>query len=337
MRYGLDLLGAAMFPALAVRSFPEGWSLGVFANAFGDGLPVVKRLFASGKCTHARVQLLWSDDNHKFTQADLPKMREEAERCERLKRAFPNCTLEISPFCEHNLQDPDKWLKIAEQAAPSCVVVNSPYKGALSRRYKNETHGPNSGPRAGHNYSYDGTSAVDSDVVAMLEKHARADTFYFWIPQFNGRRHTTWHDDDPERDLPREKRTNWPTKELIEGVVYLANSRGKVQLEKGWTYKSHSDDQNPDHPRELKGLLIAPPRFDRVELVTRTGEVVARASDPEPYADGRFRYYFNQYGYKLAEKIKQITSQRNGIAMLRCDGKVRGQVNPAFRAGDFRN
>lgn len=331
MKFGLDLLGAARFAEVAVRAFPEGFALGLFSNTFGDSLPVARRLLRAGKCNHVRVQLLWSDNNHTYTDRDVPEMIREAKKWEELARNFAEATIELSPFCEHNLQTPDKYLDMVKESAPSCVPVNSPWNGAISRKYKNEKHGPSAALKRRYNYSFDGTSAVDADVEMFKARHAGAEVFFLWVPQFNGKRNVS-------DTTPRPDRVCWPSKEHIESAAFLATQGGEAKLPPRGTWKSHADDQVPDHPRELKNLLLVPEQYTRVELVARSGEVVASAPrDPVPFEDGRWRYYFGSWGYKNALKIKQITGQKIPYARIRADGKFIGRVNPAFRAGDFRN
>jgi hypothetical protein len=327
MLYGIDYLGLPKYTDLAVREHPEGWAAGCFANTFGNALPAVDRLLGTGRCPHFRVHLLWSDA-HLFGDADIPTIRQLARKYELLKRKYSSIVMEISPFCEHNVSNPDKYLDIVKQEAPSCIIVNTPWKGAVSRRYKNETHGTHKPLAGNYNYSWDGTSCVDGDVEASKALHARSDVYFWWHPAMNGRLNTN-------DKTPRPERKAWPTSDLIDSMIYLHNSAGSVKLPRNYLWKSHADRHStPPEPRAYKPVLIMPPKARRVELVADNNQVVALASAAAPFNDGRFRYYWPDFGYKLAEKAIRIHNKPT--CKLVVDGKEMGIVNPAFRGGLFR-
>lgn len=328
MLWGLDQLGAARYADLAVREHPHGWAFGIFDTTFGNGLGVCDRIAATGRAPLIRTQLLWSD-THQFGDSDIPAIKKRARLYQQLKTRFPSVTIEISPFCEHNLKAPDKYLEIVQHEAPDCIAVNVPYKGALSTRFKNEVHGTHGRPSGHYNYSFDGTPCVDANVQTMKGSHLKADVFFFWTSQFNGRK-------NPNDKTPRPQRKAWPVPDLIDSVIYLHREAGKVSLPKRYLWKSHADQHEAPvpEPRALKPVFIIPPKVRRVELLARNGQVVAVSGSAQPFADGRWRYYFGQYGYQLAEKARRI--QGDAIVSVVLDGKVVGQLNPAFRAGDFR-
>lgn len=325
--YGLDYLGLPKFADVAVREHPAGWAAGCFANTFGDALPAVRRLLETGRCPLFRVHLLWSD-THSFGASDVPAVRRLARQYELLKRAFPKMAIEVSPFCEHNIADPDPYLEIVANEAPSCIPVNTPWKGGLSRKYKNEVHGTHTAPRGAYNYSWDGNSCVDGDVEKSKVTHKRAQVYFWWHPAFNGRLNTN-------DKTPRPERKAWPTSDLIDSIIYLRTPAGEVKYRRNFLWKSHADrHETPPEPRAYKPVLIMPPKAKRVELVADNGQVVAVAGPALPFNDGRFRYYWNDYGFKIAEKAVRIHGKPT--AKLVVDGRHLGIVNAAFRGGSFR-
>lgn len=325
--YGLDYLGLAKFADLATKEHPEGWAAGAFAVTFGNALPAVDKLLATGRCPLFRVHLLWSDA-HAFGDRDIPEVRKLARQYELLKRKYPNVVMEISPFCEHNLNNPDKYLDIVKQEAPSCVPVNTPYKGAISRKYTNEVHGSHKAPRGAYNYSWDGSSCVDGDVEKSKAAHAKAQVYFWWHPSFNGRKNAN--------DItPRPERKSWPTSDLIDSVIYLRNAAGEVRYRPNYLWKSHADrHETPPELRAYKPVLIMPDKAKSVTLVADNGQVIATASPAQPFNDGRFRYYWPDFGFKLAEKAVRIHNKPT--AKLMVDGRQMAVVNPAFRGGSFR-
>lgn len=251
-----------------------------------------------------------------------------ARRYGALKKQFSHVNVEISPFCEHNLQNPDRYLEIVGNAAPDCVPVNVPWKGAFSKRFKNEVHGSHRKPAGDYNYSWDGESCVDGDVESSKKTHALSQVYFWWHPAFNGRLNTN-------DKTPRPSRKAWPTSDLIDSIIYLRTDAGKVSYPRNWLWKSHADrHSSPPEPRAYKPVLIMPIKAKRVELVAINGQVIARASAAMPFNDGRYRYYWPDFGYKLAEKAVRIHNMPTVSVFV--DGKALATVNPGFRGGSFR-
>lgn len=326
MIYGLDLLGLAKYPNI---DLPDGFALGAFANTFGDSLPAIERAVLKG-CKHVRIHLLWSD-SHTFGSADLRKMVSEARRVERLAKKYPGVTWEVSPFCEHNLTAPDPYLVRCAEVAPSCAIVNTPWRGALSRKFKNEVHGLHSTPNAGsYNYSFDGTSSVDSDVPKVIETHGKSDVFFFWVPQFNGKKTGSDY-------TPRPERKAWPSQEMVNSVAFLATRRGSVRILQGSLWKSHAEQSNvPPAIKELKPVLITPHNADQAIIIAAKNrkEIARMPRYPDLFIDGRVRYYAGQWGYRLAEKAIAVSGSPMCEVWIN-DVRV-GRLNPAFRGPTFR-
>ena len=339
MIYGLDLLGSARYPDVAVREFPDKWAFGVFFNVDGFGLaiPVLQSIAKTGRAPIIRVQLMWKD-NHQFSEKDFPEIVKRAKRVNRMAARYKGIQFFVSGACEHNLRK-DAAAELARRcraAAPLCTYVNSPshhfggqYINLSGPMVINECHGHEAPPTGRYFYSFDGTGCVDSNVPEMMAKHAKAEVFFFWTYQFN----LLKNDNDSTK---RKDRKAVPTSDLIDSVVYLHRPKGKASLPRKWLAKSHSDQHSAPvpEPRALKPVYIVPPKAPRLELVADNGQVVAVSGARQPFADGRWRYYFDQFGYVIAEKARRI--QGHPVLKLRANGKVRGTVNPAHRENEWR-
>lgn len=315
MIYGLDLLGAAKYASTALKSFPRGLACGVFAQEFGDALPFVKALAATGKAPIIRVQLLWGGNSHSYGDKNIPALVREAKRYERLKT---QCKIELSWATEHRNSNPDKYCDIVQNAAPSCVVVNNPQEGmgAFSRRYKNEVHTGRPPPWGAFNYSADGQSSADADNDADAQKYGAAEVLFLWVWQFN----CHFNSEDKTRNTR-------PTGELITAVSKLAGTRGAVSLPPKWLWKSFAEQSDEDgDSRSNKPVCITPINVPFLELV-KNGRVIGRLPKyKDKFIDGRNRYYLEKWGWKVSQ----------GIVDLRANGKKVGTVNPGFRSAPYR-
>lgn len=325
MMFGLDLLGLPKFTDEAIKGFPSGFALGVFATTFGDARDPVKRLLATGKVSLLRMQLIW-DDNHQYTDSDIPEVKKLSKQYEKIQKEY-GIPVQISPFCEHRLTNPDKYLDIVKQEAPSCSPVNSIAGGLVSKRYINEIHGTKAGALSGrYNFSFDGNSCVNADTMKHRDIHRSAQVFFLWTSQFNGKKR------DDERSLISE-RTAYPSEELIRSVAFLGSRKGRARLRDKDLWKSHSEDFEPDIPRELKPVFITPTEAPFIELRTKDA-LISRYNYSGRYLDGRPKYYVKEWGYKLAEKAQRIS--KSPTVEIWANGEKLGFVNPGFREGVFK-
>jgi hypothetical protein len=334
--WGIDFLGAGKYPKKAVRYLPRGFAFGCFTNPesaegtpmFGNGLKVVKLVALSDKAPLIRCQILWSD-KHVFGDQHIPIIRQQSRAIEAIAKAHPLIKFEISPFCEHNLSNPDKYLDIVKAEAPSCKPVNVPYKGAISQKYKNEVHGSHSAPKGKYNYSWDGSSIFDSDVEGLKAKHKGAEVTFLWFPQCNGRKSKT----DP---TPRPDRGAWPTPEITDSAVFLTTKKGKASLPAKWLWKSHADQHyDIPEPRANKPVLLCPGRPNLVELIDAKMKVVAVGAFAGIFdGDKRAMFRFPEFGYKTLVEVLEY--QKASVLRLRVDRKIIGRVNAAFRQNEYR-
>lgn len=328
MIFGLDLLGAARFPRIALKGLPNDWAVGVFHDTFGNVGSLVKDLAHSGKPRVIRVQLVWSD-SHSFGSAEQAKAIKAAKFYEPLAKKYPEIRWQLSPFCEHNLKAIDPILREIKKAAPHCEPVNTPWNGVLSKAYLNEIHAGHHPILGPHNFSYDGKSSVDSNVTKDKREEKSAEIFFFWVPQFNLKLTVT-------DKTPRPERKAAPTLELIESVVFLSTKRGKVSLPKGYIWKTHSDQHEAPvpEPRACKPVLIAPQKIQKFRLVDASGVTVGELPYFGVFDGGGHRYYLGDWGYKVALEARKRTGSPV-VGLFAGTTKV-GEINPGFRAGTFR-
>lgn len=314
MRQSLDLLGGAKYKNEVLKF--KNYGIGLFAETFGDAFPVVKELLAKG-CEYVRIQLIWSD-THSFGDNDIPTIKKLAAKYNKLALEYPARIIELSPFCEHNLSNPDKYLDICQIAAPACTIVNTPWKGSFSKKYKNEIHGDHAKPQGRYNYSYDGTNAVDSDVEAMLEKHKDAEAFFMWNPRFN----LKWSMKDT---TPRPQRKAIPSNDVIKANTALFGQKQPYSIPKGWLVKPMAEKHDAQDKKGDKLLIISPVNASKIVL-KKGSNVVATLPLYGSFSGGGWRYYWNQFAYKLGSNIDVFIGS-----------KKYGTITPAFRSPPYRD
>jgi hypothetical protein len=336
--FGLDHLGIAKYGRLAAAEHPAGFALGAFSNTFGDALPSIKLVLDAGRCPRVRIHLYWSDNaGHKPDRDYLRRIQREAQRVGAfLKPYVGRVDCRVSGYCEHPLKvrEAKAVRDLVMRYMPAGVTyVNSLWSGGGGQALPgevNEIHGSKERPLSGrYEWSYDGQSCFDSDVEADKKKFARAETFYLWFPQCNGRKTLT-------DSTPRPQRKAFPTSRYIDSAIYLSTSSGVgTKLPKGYIFKSHADQHTvPPEPRAGKPVLIMPVSKAKIELTTKSGQVVGAFTYAGSFTGGGYRYYCSDWGYLIAEKAKRISG--SNVCQLRVNGRAVANVNPAFRAGSFR-
>jgi hypothetical protein len=334
--WGMDYLGCGNSKAyrdVILKHHPMGFAAGFFDEEFGDCTEAVVALLKTNKCPIIRIQLLWGGKSHTYGDKDIPKIISKSKKWQKIQEQFPNKKVWISFGCEHKLQNPDKYHKIVMQHAPSCGIINSPLKsGALTNPVWNEFHGTEKTPRKSKSpilFSFDGTSAVDSDVTTYKKNYGNSEVFFMWIPQFN--QHKSMKEEDGK------KRDCVPTGWQIESTAYLANARGTTKPPADSIYKSHADQHNAKpEPRAGKPVLIIANKGETITCKAGS-QVIATFrrgvvfKENRPGRPKRFIYRIeSDYGYKLAQKAIKLTG--SPIVALSCGGTL----NLGFRDGTYR-
>lgn len=328
MILGLDFLGIANkhvdLDALA-RAFPDGGALGVFAQAFGDALPVVeefiRKLKKRGKTLGAlRVQLWWDDDHF---IAPMKFLEKEAPRWEAFAKRNPTIKVYISHSCEYQhsktksqlipLSDVLPRVDLIARLCPSCKLVQSPgrFLGKQAPYAKGigllEEHGTKAKPGTPV-VSADGICSADINTPKWLERHAGAELVFLHAPRFNLQHHVK----PPNKLPPRLKRKAAPSYEYIMHILRQAvplpdYSKAKfagdpklTRLRKPLLWKTVAEDTNP-------GAELKDPRGTKPMFFTRR----KRKGKPEPFLEivaangqvlGRLMLFKDKNGKRTTER-----------------------------------
>lgn len=317
----MDYLAGAKYGREILKTHPEGFAAGFFAVTFGDAFPVIDKLLATGKCPLVRINLLW-EDSHTYGNKNVKQMRKLARKCQALATKYPSVDVRIAPFTEHNLSSPDKYLDICQLEAPSCLIINSVWKGSLSKKYINEVHGDHKKPTGRYQYSFDGTEATNKNVKLYLETHAGAEVFFMWSNRHNLRYSEKDTTARPQRI--KEANVRKPSADYLRSISYLFTEEGAVRVPPNWLIKSHAERHGPVDAKGDKLLIISPIRAAAITL-KRGGNTIAKLNYYGPFEDGRSRYYATQFGFKYGKNLDVCI-----------DGEKHGTINGGFRAGSFR-
>lgn len=340
LTWGLDTLGCAKYEELMVQQFPAGFWGSAFSSTFGDARRVVERTVATGRPRGWKIQLAWKD-NHQFSQRDFPAIAAEAKKWRPIVERYP-IQWGFSGACENllNNQDASALRDIVLNELPGVIYIQSGPPIASSPRVWNEVHQPAKGNAAAlpgyFSFSFDGADVVNENITGQKLVMAGCQVFWIWTLNFNGNKssnaaHGVF--------VPREQRRAWPTVEMFDSMIYLAQDRGATGLGKNCIWKTHSE-QYADVPaigsRDNKPVLIIPGNAPSVGLYAANGQVVASARRYGPFSGikGTSRYYFYDWGFILAEKAKRI--QGNPVVQVIAGGKSFGFVNPGFRDGTYK-
>lgn len=332
MMYGLDYLGGAKYKDVILRYHPKGMAAGFFlkVDGFGDATPVIDALAKSGKTPLIRVHCMWKD-KHDFTTEDFNRIAERAKIVENLARKYPSVDFRVSGACEHRLSltAAKRLASLVKAAAPNCQFINTPDKtGAIIVEEINEFHHDEEPRKARRmQFSFDGKSAVDSNVERYKESYKAAGVFFFWIPQFNGR--MTLRD-----ETPRPKRISYPTPELLRSVSALASDRGPINFAD--IYKSHAEQTEENTEADKRGnrpVIIVDENVEKLELFSGS-KLIATARNGGSFSGGGYRYYVGEYGYKLAAKAVKLNNSPQ--VTIKAKRRILGIINPIFRQGSFR-
>lgn len=326
---GLDYLAGAKYPEVISAEHPTGWNAGFFLRTFGDAIPVIRQVAASGKAPRIRVHIIWEDDHVYVASRHDPLILSGIRLLNKVKQDFPLIDIQVSPFCEHNIRGAalDRLFNKVAKEAVGLTLVNAPYKGDKIAGILNEVHGKVAALDPPYSFSFDGTPAEHSDVVAYRTKHKSAQSFYYWSPRFNLR----WSEND---DTPREQRTGIPTRRFIRSIVFLHTERGATSVPRGYIIKSHSERHGLTDTRGDKLLIIAPINAQAIVLKSIAGDVLVSLQNRGSYTKGGWRYYSTSWGYEIANKAKRLTG--SPLVDMFINGKKVGTINPGFRGGVFR-
>lgn len=347
----VDALAGATYPK-ELRAIPNHISVGMFLTAFSSpeqAMSVIKGELAAGR-EHMRINLLWSDTHNYGSAKDVQFITMWSKELGKLCAVHPG-KLQIAPFTEHKIANPDQFLSIVKVNAPHCGrPVNSAWTGGFTTNpaFENEVHGEKTCPGGPEyknvpcSYSYDGTNAVDDNVTARKAKFTKAARFCVWWVRDNLR----WNEKDPTPRPQRIKEASKrkPTKDGLLSQVWLLTDKGQTSLPKKWTLKSHAENHGPgpNGQPDAKGdklLIISPEKV--VDKKGKVKPIILREVRPDgkkgkkvcslgyygPFdgTQGTFRYYAPVMGFRCgANREVWIGNRKFGV------------VNAGFRDGTYR-
>lgn len=209
MKLGHDFLGGARYPDVVKQTLPRGWVMGILLQDFTEiekSLALLEWALQNGHDVRAHCD--WEDD-HDFSERQLNASVALCAHVDAIAARYPTRKVYLSPLLEHRLRGKKlkQFFKRVRAAAPHCIIVNNGPEGVKGT--VREIHGNGPVPKGRYIYSFDGQEMVkELSLTAMKRKHSRAEIFFGWRWDRNGKRSRT----DP---TPRPDRKHWPT---VEGV-----------------------------------------------------------------------------------------------------------------------
>jgi hypothetical protein len=343
---GIDALGLAhrLYKVeTLIQTVPKEFAIGAFDHVFGDVLPKIKKLISSGYRTF-RIQLWWGGSKHVI--APLNHTEAMAKKWERVAKAFPNCTFYLSHSCEYDeSKKPEviKRVQILKKFAPSCIPVDSVYKGATSGLAIVERHGDVT-VKPGEITSTDGDNLYDLDANSWRIRNEKAALCFGWGYRFNLR-----EINDPDQKVPPiSERTASPSAQYTASVVRLLVPKFTINqdIKKPECWKSHAEDDQeddphePDEKRENRPVFLSKESAQVARIYASNGQLIGELAKFGAPLGNCHRYYsgvaggIGLYGYEIGIKAKQISGSE--IISIKVGNKVYKDINPAFREGYWR-
>lgn len=319
MKFGVDYLGGRHYEKAMLITHPPLWSGGIFLRTFGDARSTLEKMCRSGKFSEIVVHLAPFDNSHRYElNKYLPNVRRDALWCEGLSRKYPNVVLMLSVFCEHNHSA--KTMKPVfdglKRIAPSCLMVNSIWKGEVVPGVITEIHLENSKPKrkppGEYLVSFDGIGGdgegdfTDVDVPKLLNIYSDARHIRLWNFRYNGK---FGHKDT----TPIAQRKCWPSVEYLKGHnAMMKNREGEVSYPANALYKPFADDHGQGG-KDNKAMVICQKAAPSLKVFDSNGKHIdtMRRVTPDHTGDPRGpRYYSDKYAYQIANIAQQNTGSR---------------------------
>lgn len=326
MIYGISYLGGVRYSNLMLKNHPQGFGACIFAEEFGDAYPLVDKFLSlhTRSCPIFEIQLIW-DKDHLYGDKDIAKIASLSTKYNTLAKKFPLTSIELSPFCEHQLRKPEKYLDLAHEYAPECTIINSPEIPYFSDKYNNEVHGTANPPKRGsYNFDFDGNSCFDSNIMECYKKYKTSSMFKFWTWQFNLHMNK---EDTTRRTLPSVKH--------IYSIEALLSKSPPTPFFHNSIWKSHAEQTKPKgDKRANKPVLITPTRTNKVIIFdSDCNRIITRMPYYNTFIDGRFRYYSSIWGYEMEDRALALNGSRFVTVVVGSESCV---IRPAFRHGTYR-
>lgn len=315
MILGLDYLLGHHYQQAMLSAHPRGLCGGIFLRTSGNALSTVEAMCRRGTFSEIVVHLAPFDRSHTYPINRLiSSILVDAKAVQAIQVKYPKTFILLSPFCEHNHKATDMqpvFVKL-KQAAPSCGLVNSVWKGERVSGIPTEFHLPNmkSLPKIqdGDLISFDGFGGdgsgdfSDCDIQKIIARYPNARQIRGWDFACNGK----YSHDDP---TPLGDRDNFPTKEYLQGKHATMSPReGTISWDsKKGLYKAFSDDHDGNNPKDNKAMCIINIRGETLAVFDSKGKKIDAMQRVRPdYNDknsplyGFPRYYSKYYAFQIA-------------------------------------
>lgn len=343
MKYGADYLGAKHYRGAILKTHPSGWCAGIFLRTFGNTTGFIEKMCESGKFSEIVIHVAPFDKDHRYEFSKyVPQVKKDVATLESISKRYPSVVLMVSPFCEHN-HSRDKMavlFKELKQIAPSCLMVNSIWKGQAVPGIITEIHLENSNlkkkPGGDYIVAFDGFGGdgggdmPDTDVQKILNHYSDARQIRLWNFRYNGK---FGHKDKAAVD----SRKHWPDENYLKGHNVLMKTReGSTTYPNNALYKPFADDHG-EGGKDNKAMVITfsskkeLPVFDsngkKIATMTKMG---GNFNDPGSPLHGGGRFYAKLYAYQLGDLAQKNTGSRR----IKIDGLPLTDAD--LRSGKFK-
>lgn len=342
MKYGGDYLGGVKYSRAVLKTHPRGNVGGIFHNTFGYALETEDQWCRSGLFSEIVSHIAPFDNSHAYPIRQLlPYVLAEARKIDVISRANPRTVVMLSPFCEHN--HPAKEMipvfEAMRKAAPSCLLVNSIWKGQPVPGVITEIHLPSSRlppvPQGEYTVAADGFGGdgrgdfPDTNVQNILQKYAGARHIRWWNFRCNGK---FGHTDTAAISA----RTNWADEKYLRGHNALMKAReGGLTWGNTMLYKPFADDHgNTGVTKDNKLIAILPWAGKVAQVIDRNGKVIDTLGRFTPDHELGPRYYSTKYAYEVAAIARANTG--SSLVAVRVGRKVTPYTDGDLRSGAFK-
>lgn len=340
--YGKDILGLAMQDAkMIAEKWQPGFGLGVLDGTFGDPVPNMKLIMATGHVSFFRAHLSNGPCQRNKNCAegeikpnDLQSLQRRIRKYRALADQFPDISCYLSPRLEHDERDKnlvEAWVALIRKEAPNCRVVISAYSGYVPDNVIVEKHGNDA---RGAVISNDGDSLFDSDSPKYRTQGTRL--VLGWIPRFNLRV------SGEKTFTPPRKRTAKATADNVRQVARLLLPEESMPRQgpcpgalpkSPELFKTNAEDYNNGDPRGDKGLLISKRRVPKFDILTADGRKLGCVKYYGTYPPNLYRHYIGSCSKEAP--VELMREARSEWVYLKGGGTCY-LVNAIRRKGYFR-
>lgn len=333
-KFGHDYILGGEYETAILRAHPDGAPAGFLWEVDGvkSSKSVIEKLAKSGKAPVIRVHGVWKDD-HRFGKKEGDLAIERAKELNKIVKKYPSIRWYYSPFLEPRGVAPsfyDEVVKDCKKVLPKGTkfVASSLEGHVIASADYTEMHHDGWKKVSGKTiFSFDGKDCIDADVTKIKKIARSSELFFFWTWAYNGK-----FGDKDKRE--RKKRTSWASAKKIQSITEYFSKKGKTELPKGWTYKTHSESYDPPIARSDKPVWLISTKADYIELKAKRKRVYIFFYDGYSTHQKKHLYRGEDWGFEISEKIRKIKKRANVNVFV--NGKKKGRIHPSFRDGSYR-